>query len=327
MKHKARSITVKSVAYVHTVDIDPSVVKSGAEWEGLANICVTAAENALKTPPRSYTPMQCTSLTDIFASMKATHRSIRRLVALGDEKPESVDALVLARLQLEGLYTMCLLAEKAEHVDRFVKEAWKRQYVRYLLVREETKGLSRFIETQSDVQELSRLLKLARVWNVTETERLTIKYDELEKPPPVGFVREPIRDFPTPGRVIKELPDGPKRAMLKRLYIEYQDLCSYAHGRPIAGFDKRVFDGRSPLRNMFQMAEIKRTFQQRIEADCQFYSLMSIAQSAAELTTLYPNDMDLTSAVIRAWKELLGAHIMANAVWNIRTKGLLGVVE
>ena len=95
MKYKARPITVKSVAYVHTVDIDPSVVKSGAEWEGLANICVTAAENALETPPRSYTPMQCTSLTDIFASMKATHRSIRRLVALGDEKPESVDALVV----------------------------------------------------------------------------------------------------------------------------------------------------------------------------------------------------------------------------------------
>lgn len=46
------SSTVKSIAYVHTADIDPTVVKSGATWEGLANICVTAAENALETPPR-----------------------------------------------------------------------------------------------------------------------------------------------------------------------------------------------------------------------------------------------------------------------------------
>lgn len=255
------SSTVKSVAYVHTADIDPTVVKSGATWEGLANICVTAAEKALETPPNGYTPTQRNSLTDIFASMKVTHRSIRLLVKFGDEKPESVDALVLARLQLEGLYTICLLTEKAEHVDWFVKEAWKRQYIRYLLMREETKGLDRFIDAQSDVQELSRLLKLATVWNVSEAERLTIEYDELEMPPPAGFVREPIRNFPTPGGLIKELPAGPKRTMLERLYIEYQDLCAYAHGRPIAGFNKTVFDGRSPLRSMFPITEIQTTFQ------------------------------------------------------------------
>ena len=320
------SSTVKSVAYVHTVDIDPSLVKKGAVWEGLANICVTAAEKALERPPRGYTATQRNSLTDIFASMKVTHRSIRLLVALGDEKPESVDALVLARLQLEGLYTMCLLIEKAEHVDRFVKEAWKRQYVSYLLMHEETKSLDRFIEAQSDVLELSRLLKLAAVWNVTEPERLTIEYEELETPPAAEFVREPIRNFPTPGLVIKELPAGPKRAMLERLYPEYQDLCAYAHGRPIAGFNKAVFDGRSPLRKMFSMADIQKTFQERIEANCQVYSLMSIAQSAAELTTLYPNDTELTSAVMRAWNELHDAHLLAIAVWNIRTKSLLGVV-
>ena len=57
--------------------------------------------------------------------------------------------------------------------------------------------------------------------------------------------------------------------MLERLYPEYQDLCAYAHGRPIAGFNKAVFDGRSPLRKMFSMADIQKTFQERIEANCQ----------------------------------------------------------
>lgn len=321
-----KKITVNSVAHVHTADIDPSVVKSGKTWEGLANICVTAAEKALEKPHKSYTLMQRNSLTDIFASMKVTHRSIRLLVALGDEKPESVDALVLARLQLEGLYTMCFLTEKSEHVDRFVKEAWKRQYVRYLLMREETKGLDRFIAAQSDVQELSRLLKLAAIWNVSEAERLTIEFDELETSPPSGFVREQIRNFPTPGGVINELPSGPKRNMLERLYLEYQDLCAYAHGRPIAGFNKTVFDGRSPHRSMIPMAELQKTFQQRIEAGCQVYSLMSIAQSAAELTSLYPNDIELISAVMRAWNELSGAHLLTNAVWQLRTKALFGIV-
>ena len=318
------SSTVRSVAYVHTSDIDLSVVKSGSTWEGLVNICVMAAEKALNTPPTGYTPTQRNSLTDIFSSMKVTHRSIRLMVDLGDEKPESVDALVLARLQLEGLYTLCLLTESPENVNRFVREAWKRQYVRYPLFREELKGIDRFAET--DASELSRLLKLAGVWGITEAERLTIEYDEMDTPPPAGFVRQPIKTFPTPGRVIKELPAGPKRAVLERLYIEYQDLCAYAHGRPIAGFSKAVFDGRSPLRKMFTEAEIKKTFEQRVSSDCQAYSFISIAQSTAELTTLYPNDVELASAAIRAWNELHNSHILANAVWNIRTKRLFGVV-
>lgn len=318
------SSNVKSVAYVHTSDIDPSVVKSGATWEGLVNICVTAAENALERPPAGYTPTQRNSLTDLFSSMKVTHRSIRILVKLGDEQPESVDALVLARLQLEGLYTLCLLVENPENVNRFVREAWKRQYVRYMLFREEMKGIDRFADT--DVPDLSRLLKLAGVWNITEAERLTIEHDEMETAAPAGFVRQPIKNFPTPGGVIKEMPSGTKKAILERLYIEYQDLCAYAHGRPIAGFSKSVFDGRSPLRKMFSEAEVTKTFQQRVEADCQVYSFMSIAQAAAELTTLYPNDVELASAATRAWNELHNSHILANAIWNIRTKGLLGVV-
>ena len=86
------------------------------------------------------------------------------------------------------------------------------------------------------------------MWNVSEAERLTIEYEELETAPPAGFVREPIRNVPTPGGVLEELPPGPKRAMLERLYIENQDLCAYAHGRPIAAFNKTVFDERSPNR-------------------------------------------------------------------------------
>lgn len=52
------SSTVKSVAYVHTADIDPTVVKNGATWDGLVNICATAAENAPETPPSGYAPTQ-----------------------------------------------------------------------------------------------------------------------------------------------------------------------------------------------------------------------------------------------------------------------------
>lgn len=320
----SKPITVSSCAYVHASDIDPTIDKQGSKWETLVNVCTTRAQTALDRPTGAYGQYHRNALYDLFGSLRSTHRSIRLLLALGDDKPESVDALALARLQLEALYSICLMTESPQHVDTFVRDAWEKQYVRYLLGREETKGLLRFAE--SNVPELSRLLKLSTVWNVSEPERLTIEYDHRDIPPPAGFVRRPIPRFPTPGALIRKLPSGTKRLMLERLYFDYQHLCSFAHGLPIASMAKGVFDGRSPLRQLFSEAEIKRNFEQEVCAAAQVYSFLSVVQSAAELTTLYPNNMELVSGVADAWNELMNAHLLVNAIWNIRTKALFGVV-
>jgi hypothetical protein len=187
----SKAITVASCKFVHTTDIDPDDMKAGGDkWEGLVNICVRAAQDALDSPPAGYTPTQRNSLTDLLGSMRATHRGIRTLLKLGDADPASVDALVLARLQLEGLYTICLLTEGAEHVTRFVAEAWKRQYIRSMLYREETKSFARFSETEK--KEQARLMMLAQIWGITDDQRTTIEIQELETEAPPGFVRQPI---------------------------------------------------------------------------------------------------------------------------------------
>ena len=326
---KKKTLTVKSVHYVHTADIDPEATKAGGDaWEGFVNVCVKAAEDALETPPNGYSPYQRNSLTDIFTSMKATHRGIRVLVKLGDGKPESVDALVLARLQLEGLYTTCLLVEKPENVDRFTHEAWKRQYIRWLLDSGETQNLPRF--QGGEDKEYQRLMFMMKIWNVSDDEKLTIDCQECETGFPPGFVPKYIGHFPTPGAVIGEMPAGTKRTMLERLYLEYQDLCAYAHGRPVAGFGKSIFDERSPLRTQFMQLwgeeNLHDEFRQRILGAAQIYSLLSVAQATAELTTLYPTNVDLLAAATKAWNELHNSHLLVNAVWNIRTKGLLGAI-
>jgi len=317
--------SIKSIAYVHTSDIDPTATKAGGDaWEALVNKCVRAAQDALDVPPAGYTPTQRNSLTDLFTSMEATHRAIRLLVQLGDAKPESVDSLVLARLQLEALYNVCLLVEDPEHVDWFVREAWKRQYVQYLLYREETKVLPRFANSWD--AEHARLLTLARIWNVTEEQRLTLEHRELGTTPPVGFHPQAIHDFPTPGKLIRLVPEGPKKRMLERLYPEYQELCAYAHGRPIAGFGKTVFDDRSPVRKEMGEVEVRKMFEQRIKAGTQVYSVLAIAQSTAELMPLYQNNVELARTAGEAWNEIHDAHIVASAVWNIRAKPMFGVV-
>jgi hypothetical protein len=108
------------------------------------------------------------------------------------------------------------------------KEAWKRQYIRHLLEREELKNVPRL--ANSDAADFERLMNLKAIWGVTDEEQRTIEYHELGVQEPVGFVRQTIPPFPTPGMVIKEIPEATKRRMLERLYLEYQDLCAYAHG-------------------------------------------------------------------------------------------------
>jgi len=325
----SKAITVASCKFVHTVDIDPDATRArGDKWEGLVNICVQAAQDALDTPPAGYTPTQRNSLTDLFGSMKATHHGIRTLLALGDGDPASVDALVLARLQLEGLYTICLLTEGAEHVTRFVAEAWKRQYVGWMLIREETKSLSRL--TEANAKEQARLIALAQIWGISDEQRITIELQELEAEVPPGFVRQPIKPFPTPGQLISEIAEGPKKRMLERLYPEYQELCAYAHGRPVAGFGKGIFDDRSPSRRDFlafhEGTDIHDRFSRSVVAPAQLFSLASIAQATAELTTLYPASIELRSTATRAWNELHNAQLLMNAIWSIRTKSLLGAL-
>jgi hypothetical protein len=154
-------ITVASCAYPHKSDIDTTADREGETWEKLVNVCVTRAQTSLTESTGGYTKMHRDTLSDLLGSMRATHRSIRLLLAKGDAEPESVDALCLARLQVEGLYSMCLLTEGPQHVDTFVRDAWKKQYVRYLLVQKETQGLPRFAPLY--VPELSRLLRLSVV--------------------------------------------------------------------------------------------------------------------------------------------------------------------
>ena len=203
-----------------------------------------------------------------------------------------------------------------------------RQYTRWMLYREETKGIERF---KNEVDgEYPRVMALMDLWGVTNDQRLTIEFCEMEVDPPQGFKPQPIQPFPTPGRVIEHLPQGPKRRMLMRLYPEYQELCSYAHGRPVAGFGKCVFDDRSVARKLLVdrhgESYVQKMFQKQVLGAAQIHSLISVAQATAELTTLYPMNMELQAAAIKAWNELSGAHFLVNAVWDIRTKDLLRVI-
>ncbi len=115
--------------------------------------------------------------------------------------------------------------------------------------------------------------------------------------------------------------------MLQRLYAKYVDLSSFAHGLGEANIFKIVFDNRSPYRKLATDAQIKERYELDVKSEALVTSFCSIAQSAAELSMLYPNEIEVIEVVTRAWGELSVASLITKAVWEIRTRKLLGAIS
>jgi hypothetical protein len=265
-------------------------------------------------------------MSDLLNAMLVTHSSIGKLLSGGSDSPESVDALALARLQIEGLFAICLLTEGSCWAEMFLRDGWKKQFVRYLLFRYETEYLPRF-EPNAHINELSRLVKFREICDVSLAQMQTIEHEQIGTPMPTGMAKEEIPNFPTPSKVIVALQEGSsKRRMLERLYLEYVHLCSFAHGLQAANMAKYMYDPRSPERQFVGESYVEKIFQQEVNTNALTYSFLGIAQASAELMSLYSKDMDLAAAVGHAWKDLQGATFFVNAVWHLRTKQLLGIV-
>ena len=234
---------ISQCLYRHSTDIDPTRQMDSKEWDRLVNICKVRATTALQEDATGYSKEQRDHISDMFNSMAATNRGIRRLLAPGVGDPSTVDALALARLQLEGLYAVCLMFESPEYVDRFRRDYWRKRYVQYLLMREETLDLPRYQPAASAPP--VDLISLGLHFGLTNAQVCTVDHEELGIPLPPGVSKQSIAPFPTPGKAVDLIAHGDKRNMLERLYQKYVELCSFAHGSGHANLFKNIFDERS----------------------------------------------------------------------------------
>ena len=161
---------------------------------------------------------------------------------------------------------------------------------------------------------------------ITEEQRRTVDFDELGTPLPAGMSWVQIERFPTPGGIIDKIPPGSKQKMLMRLYPEYQHLSSFAHGLAEASFLRGMFDRRSGWPDLFTSGQKEETFNKLVVSAAVSLSFLCIIQSCAELTTLYPNNIELRAGVAAAWEYPASGYLIGMAVWGLRTKCLLGAV-
>lgn len=192
-------------------------------------------------------------------------------------------------------------------------------------MREETLGLPRLQELATATH--NELIKLGLLFGVTNAQLCTVENEELGKPLPPGVSKESIAQFPTPGQAIGHIAQGNRRRMLERLYPKYQDLCSFAHGSGKANLFKMMFDERSPDAKFATDQERAERFQRNVLGEAFITSFFSIAQATCELTLLYPSRTELHAAAISAWNQLSEASLWTKAVWEIRTRDLLGAIS
>jgi hypothetical protein len=318
-------VTVRDSVHAIVSSFNPDSSTATVNLDGLLNRCVSAVTEALKSSSTTlFTDTQREHLSLIFKSMRDTHETIQDLLRFGNKSPRSVDSIPIARMQLETLYAICLVIEDGSNLDSYLKDSWKQIYIRDLLMAEECQNLPTIMSVLNGQSE--SLEKLRLLAGVSDEEKLTIRCEQLDEPLPAGVTRKIIPPFPTPGRVLKRIKNEDRKQMLKRLYFEYQFLCSFVHFSTRPRTFKGIFDSREPFRQMFTATELDEMFQKEIARPALWIDFLSVAQGAAEMVCAYPGDVELRRTAVEAWGVLADRTVMGRAVWEIHTKKLLGVI-
>lgn len=319
-------VTVKDIVHPITQDVDVTQSIGVGEVDALVFRCIVAAKDALQTlPPTGFSEYERDHLVAVIEGLRQSHLAIRKLLS-GDQGGWGVDALAIARLQLEMVYTLCFLLQRPDNLRLFLKNSWKKKYIRFLLQREEHRSLPRFDDYYLR-QGLTTLNALQRKSFVTDDERITIELDELGAAS--GRSPQPIRiaTFPTPRGIIDQILNPTQVKLLKRLYPEYQFLCSFAHGDAEAAAFRAISDTRSPVRHFFTDEQRQDFYQRQVCEMPVTYSVISSVQVATEIAALYPGALKLLVEVSEAWTLLLKFTLLAAPLWEIRAKAVLPLIS
>ncbi len=164
--------TVRSIKHVlrQNADIDPTEVVDVRTIDALIFGCNMAAQDAIASAvPGGFTEFERDHLKFLIDGQRHGHITIRRLLQ-GEQSASAVDALPIARLQLEVLYSLCFMLQDAQNLRTFLKNGWKKKYVRFLLQREEQAQLPRFaeyflgvIEKCTNANQKQMLMRLPRI--------------------------------------------------------------------------------------------------------------------------------------------------------------------
>jgi hypothetical protein len=244
----------------------------------------------------------------------------------GDELKSAVtkfgsDAMLLARDQLEKVFTITLLLSDPERWFRiYSQDDWRRQYEKYLYEKSEKENLERFGEYH-DLIAPAALEKLRIGVGVSDEQKewIEYKYNNAGTPTPDRLRDHKVVEFPTAGAARRELSTHDSSPMLQRLYKEYKYLSGYAHSGAIKMFAQGISDRRL---SVSQDAK-ERFFQNEILGPAIVGSYCASLAACTEAFGYLQGDLDLIAALTTQWEHLKKISLLAKALWDLRGSKVL----
>jgi hypothetical protein len=314
---------VCKIAHVIRHDIDVSQSCDVKDLDEQVYRCIAACRSAIENGMLpGYTDFERVLIWNFIEGMRYSHASVRTLLS-GEQSGSAVDALAIARLQVENVFTACLLLQSPEFVRLLLKNAWKKKYVNFLLHRAEYSLLPRFNEWGPKTEH--GLGQLQSVSFVSDDERQTIEFQQLGNvPKPDPMV--PIRGFPTPAIAVKRVSDPDQKRMLARLNADYEFLCSFAHGDGEAVIRRTLSDKRSPFNALFPTSQLEKVYQEQVLEPPLVYSALASVIVATEVAAAMPTQVDLRATLMNAWNFIIRTNLMGVPAWESRAKRVFGVL-
>ena len=316
---------VQKIAHVINQDIDVTQSLDVAVIDEHVYTCISLCRSVIEAGSLvGYADFEKSVIWNFIEGIRHSHGSIRKLL-MGEQSASAVDALAIARLQLENLFTICFLLQSAENVRLFLKNGWKKQYIRFLLHRAESIHLKRFNEYYNKTG-LDMIDKLQVASFVSDEKRRTIDIQQVG--PPFGPQPKlvPMDGFPTPAKLVKKINDPDRKKMLARLNSEYEFLCSFAHGDSESANIRTIADKRSPFQRLFSTSEIEKVYQEKVLEPPILYSALSCILVATEVAAAFPAEVELRAKVGEAWNSLTKSSLLVVSAWELRAKKVLGIV-
>lgn len=127
--------------------------------------------------------------------------------------------------------------------------------------------------------------------------------------------------------VIRQVQDPERKAMLMRLYPEYQFLCGFVHFSLAATVLSGLLDPRNPHAAMVSSINKNDVFQKELAGPAIWLDSISIVQGCSEFVSVYRDDIELARAAIEGWKSVMEQSLIGRVIWQLRARRLLGALS
>lgn len=275
-----------------------------------------------------------------------THKSLRLILARAyDEEDYAIipDATSLVREQIEKIYVIALfLSNPRKWILHYSRSAWRSDFERYLLEREEYGEIERHKEflTKHFPEYLANIQR-PRVGAKTETVVSDFAKRALEHrwcnpgdERPVWFVnaqkkkkkkanrlRDYIRnyfEFPTPGKAAASITNKSLRQFLFRWHKEYSMICQYSH----VAFGKIMIPTMSEFKDIVH-AEKTEINGKKLAEQTVYLSFISAASSCALILSVLKDTYGARNELKNFWKVLYETSLPAKVFWEMYVKDIL----